>query len=420
VNIDFPDAFLSVNDIKTESRLLITPENMKIAALVEIAEISLTGLRQTPIRNTNFSFQAEMPLFETIDIQSCSLKVPDLKSIVTATGAVDSLADESRLRLSVDLDFSSDALQPMIEDVMLSGNASANASLYLEGDILAVSGVLDLNKLNVNYADSIEIFGIEGKIPFTQKVDVEALKLIDEDIIYTSATRATNMDYAYMQPYYEHLIPPMPQLRIDQINALDYKMTDFVLAVLIGGGKLEVPKFIFNVFDGNAIGNFGIDLGDETFEEPERLLDSTTFHLKATFSSLNLAKLNPAISANVKDSKVNANMELKGNGLNPEGNFEVTGHFYITDIGPRVADNLLRLLSPTDAFGIRVVRSLIHNGFKPELMSFEIKHNHFYPKFVLSQPWYFPVKIKGQKVELARMPIKLFIKQATTPSFTSD
>lgn len=423
VNLEIPELFLIANEIKTESRFLISPENMKINASAGIGEFWLTDIRQIPIRNTSFLLEAEMPLFERMDILSSALNIPDLNSIITATGTIDSLQqDEIVLNLSLDLDFSSDNLITIIDDVMFSGNASANASLYMKNNLLSATGELILNKLNANYIDSIEIWGIEGKIPFTQKVDVVALSLIDEDITYTSSTKPTNMSYIYMQPYYEHLIPPMPQMRIDKINVIGYEMTNFISAILVGGGKLEVPNFTLKLFDGNVTGNFGIDLGEETFDDPDLLLDSTRFHLKATFSSLNSAKLNPAISANVnvEKSKINANMDLKGNGLNPDGNFEVTGYFYITDIGPRVADNFLRLLTPNDVLGIGVVRSLIRNGFKPELMSFEIKHSHFYPKFSLSQPWYFPLKIKGRKIELARMPIKLFLKQMMTPSFEGD
>ena len=418
IDVDFPDAFLSVGDIRTEAKVLITPENLTMRADVDIAEISLADLRKTPIRGTRAMMVAEMPLLEWVDIQACSVHVPDLKSTLTATGRVDSLeADEIELRLRTNFDFSSATPQFMIDDLWLSGNAGADVSIYMKEDLLSTSGTLNLNQLNVQYTDSIELKGIAGDIPFTQKVDIEALKLIDEEIPFESAGRATGIGYHFMRAYYENSTLPMPRVRIAEARFLEYVASNFNIDILIGGGKIEVPGFTMNMFDGNIAGNFGVDLGNETFDDPDLLLDSTTFHLTATLSSLNSAKLNPAISARAEKSTINANMGLLGQGMNPEGKFDMTGYFYITDIGPKVADNLLRLLMPNDAFGIGVVRSLIRSGFKPELMSFEIKHGHFYPKISLSQPWYFPLKIQGQKVELARMPIKLFLAQAMAPAY---
>ena len=99
-----------------------------------------------------------------------------------------------------------------------------------------------------------------------------------------------------------------------------------------------------------------------------------------------------------------------GIGLDIRRGIDLNGYLYITDIGPRTADNLLRSLDPEGAdSGIRNTRFLINHGFKPKLMSFEIKHGYFYPRIDLSQPWYFPAKIRGGKVELNRIPVQLFL-----------
>ncbi|MBN1351831.1 AsmA family protein [candidate division KSB1 bacterium] len=417
IDVDFPDVFLTIDDIAGDSRLRIQPDGLRINSIINIPSLILADVRPTPVRNSSILFEASMPQFETLDIQSCSLKIPDLKNTILITGNIDSLATEPELHFIAQMLFSSDSPCPIIEDLALKGNSTITAAVYMKKELLAVSGELGLNNLDVHYTDSITVYGIQGNIPFVQKVNVDSLILINEEALYASANYARNLGYEYMKPYYENLHPSMPRITIRQIDILKYLMDDFSMDISIGGGRLEVPSFKFNMFEGNVAGKFSIQLPEVTFENPDLLLDSTRLHLKATLSSINSAKLNPAMSVKAQYSRINANLELTSNGLNPEGNFEITGGFYITDIGPRVADNALRMLAPNDVLGIGVVRGLIRNGFKPLLMSFEIKHEHFYPKIELSQPWYFPVKIKGRKVELARMPIKLFLAQAMAPAY---
>ena len=114
-------------------------------------------------------------------------------------------------------------------------------------------------------------------------------------------------------------------------------------------------------------------------------------------------------------------MALAGKGLNPEGQMDMTGFFHITEIGPKVADNLLRSLDPMGADqGIQSVRRMLRTGFKASLMSFEIKHAHFYPHIVLSKPIYLPINIAGGEVELARVPVEIFLKQAFASQYYID
>ena len=137
---------------------------------------------------------------------------------------------------------------------------------------------------------------------------------------------------------------------------------------------------------------------------------NAAFSVKGHVSDLNSARLT-SLTREKAEGTINANFLFSGLGLDINEGIDLSGYFYITDIGPKTADNLLLSLDPESAdSGIRNTRFLLKHGFKPKLMSFEIKHGYFYPRIDLSQPWYFPAKIRGGKVELNRIPIQLFIR----------
>jgi len=129
---------------------------------------------------------------------------------------------------------------------------------------------------------------------------------------------------------------------------------------------------------------------------------------------MNSAKLLPTRSRKSKNSDLNMNLELSGKGVDPAGELEVGGYLYVTKIGPQFTDNVLRSLDPkrTDK-SIQDTRKLLNWGYKPKLISFEIKHDNLYPSIHLVKGNFFtkliPLNLSGGKIELARMPVKFFL-----------
>jgi hypothetical protein len=129
---------------------------------------------------------------------------------------------------------------------------------------------------------------------------------------------------------------------------------------------------------------------------------------------MNSAKLLPDSKGRSKDADLNMNLELSGKGLDPTANVEVGGYLYITKIGPQFTDNVLQSFDPrgTDK-SIQDTRKLLNWGYKPRLISFEIKHDNLYPSIHLIKGNFFtkmiPLNLSGGKIELARIPIKFFL-----------
>lgn len=417
-DVDYPDIFLKAWNIQLNTTLDLYPDSLTAFIETGVDSFALTDLRRQPFRKNYLTANLRMPRFERIIFSACSARVEELNTTVVFSGKIDSLETEPVIFFTTSVDFNNPAPVEVIDDLKLQGKAKTNARIYIHKNLLVVNAELDLNPLDMFYLDLLTAHGIRGTVQLKQKIDIEALHFIREELPLFASTQKAGLGYDYLRPYFQHLSQPIPTVRIEKIKILDYEVYDILFDILLGGARLDIPHFFLRAYEGNAQGQCGLTIGEGSFEDPEILLDSTRFQLRATFSNINTAKLNPVISAKAKKSKVNGNLALVGEGLNPEGELAITGELNITKIGPKVTDNLLRSLDPMGVDqGIQSVRQMLKLSFKPKLLSFEIKHGHFYPTIRLSKPFYLPVNIAGGGIELARMPIEIFLKQALATQY---
>jgi hypothetical protein len=420
MHVDLPDYYFLARNIQINSEVLFFTDSLTATVQATIDSFFLTDLRRQPFRNTWLKADLRMPDFSRVLIPACSVGVPEIAAKAWITGTVDNLATEPVTNLDTRIQIEAPTQVEIIDDILLTGRVGATNRLHFFGDILAINGEIQFDSLNLEVVETLTASGITGKTTVNQKVDLYRLCLLQEELPLFATRHFADLAYHYLRPFYRNQILPIQSVHIEKIKMLDYELSDIFLDVLFGGAKLQIPDFILNAYEGNVRGHLGIDFGEGTFEFPDSLLKTIQFDLKATASSINTAKLNPVISAKAKKSIINANVELAGAGLSPEGDLVVNGYFHITEIGSKVADNLLRSLDPMEADqGIQSVRSLLKFGYQPKLMSFEIRHGHFYPRIVLSKPFYIPINIAGGVVELARIPTEIFLKQAlASPYYT--
>jgi hypothetical protein len=204
----------------------------------------------------------------------------------------------------------------------------------------------------------------------------------------------------------------LSHIRIGKIKAMDYFATDINIDMSIQNERIEIPQFSLKAYDGNLSGLMYANLH-------EGLLDQIEWRIKANLTRLNSAKLLPSARLRSRGAELNMNLELSGQGVDPTSEFEVGGYLYVTKIGPQFTDNVLRSLDPkgTDK-SIQDTRRLLNWGYKPKLISFEIKHDNLYPKIYLTKAnlltKLIPLNLAGGKIELARIPLKMFLSNLET------
>ncbi|MBN2088219.1 AsmA family protein [candidate division KSB1 bacterium] len=420
LEIDYVEMFMAFKKMKVISEIQVYPDSLEATLTAHADSFYMGDLRRKPFHDVDINAEISMPFFQQVNIKSSSVHIHEINTLINATGQIDSLDTETIIRLLVHLKFDNQQPVEPYEFVRLNGKFEADANLYIDLTSLAYNAEIDFQGLNMFYEDYMTVQGIRGKMPLHQRINLLKLHFIDESALQLASSSLTDVEYHYLRPYLIQLQPGISIVNIDKVVMMDYELTNLKMDVVVEGPQVRIPRFSMQAYEGNILGNFELDLGEGTFEIPDTMLNYASLQMKATLSSINTAKLNPVISAKAQKSKINANLSLKSEGLNPVpgGKMVLTGYFHITEIGPKVADNLLRSLDPSGADqGIQSVRKMLKSGFKSKLMSFDIKHGHFYPYIVLTKPFYIPVNVAGGQVALPRIPVELFLKQAAMPYY---
>ena len=353
------------------------------------------------------------PDLETLKFDSSKLIIPELMTQALLDGQIDSLSENMLARFDGYLSFDSenDTVR-MLNFLKLSGRLAQRAELNLVNNIAEIRGLLKVDHLNLQYEDMAQADSIVGEIYFTQKYDIEQGTLIEQPANRSFFTEAGSYYYDLLRPYYQQSHGQFSSLRIGKIQAMDYYASDINFDIFILNERIEIPRFTLDAYDGNMSGLFYANLH-------QGKLDQIEWKVKANLAQLNSTKLLPSRRFKARGSDLNMNLELSGMGIDPASKLEVAGYLYVTQIGPQFTDNVLRSLDPrgTDK-SIQDTRKLLNWGYKPKLISFEVKHGNLYPTIHLVKgkllTKLIPLNLSGGKIELARIPVKFFMRNMMT------
>jgi hypothetical protein len=407
--VEYPDEFFSLKRIVGIVNFNSDGESGKFDLEAILDSLIIEGVQDEPVRNMSLMAVGSFPDLETLRLDSSKLVAPGLMTQVFLKGQIDSLSGNMPTRCDGYLTFdSNNDTVPMLNFLKVSGKLSQKIDLYLVNEIAEIKGELNVDYLDVKYEDIAEFDSIGGLIHFALKYDIEQEKLIENPLNQPFFAEAGSYYYDLLRPYYRQNHKQFSFLRIGKIQSLDYYASDINFDIFISNERIEIPRFDLNAYDGNMSGLFYANLH-------EGKLDQIEWKIKANLSRLNSAKLIPTRRLKARGSDVNMNLELSGVGVDPASKLEVEGYLYVTKIGPQFTDNVLRSLDPkgTDK-GIQGTRKLLNWGYKPKLLSFEVKHGNLYPTIHLVKgkllTKLIPLNLSGGKIELARIPVKFFMK----------
>ena len=403
--VDYPEIPLRAGSIDADLHLLFTQDSAGGDGVLKLDDFVLPGTRDVPLNSTILSLNFEMPEYKMIRIEDIRLSAPELHSRVNGMVEIDSLETVPFVKGEGVFRFSSADSILIVNDLFLNGDIQSDLTFDMISNRLGVQGILTIENTDLFYTKELAFRDISGSIGVHQNYDVETGRLVNDEMAGSLLTDLKALNYHLMAPYYDE---KRSQLKIGALEAYNYTLSDIRLDVYLGDGKLEIPAFSLKLYDGNMSGNIAADLQDGQLEKAQ-------YHLKANIARLNSAKMVSALSGSKASSELNMNMEIEGIGLDPETGLDFRGFLYITKIGSKFTENLLNSLDPkkTDK-SIQDTKRLLKWGYKPKLISVEIKHGYMYPSIHLVKgnvlTKLIPLNLSGGKIELARIPVKFFLE----------
>ncbi len=402
-----PAQFLSLDGIGLDLGLSASSrEGINLAAQIDLESFQEDQEEIIVFSNNRLSFNLSSRDLQSLRLDKGHLELPDLNT----SGDFSLILNDVNGNTSVIADV---ALRQTIPDTLrlpqgmeLHGDSDIRCHVQADTTLAKIRVDVVTRGLSFFMPGNLNIRDVESDLHIVQDIDLVGKKLIGSAAGKIATPSTAFMDYMVYREYYQKQLPNLSRVRIGRVEVMDYNIEDIDLELQVGEGRLEVPALMAKIYGGNMGARLAVDLAEGD-------LTRARFNLNAHFANINSNLLLPKQAVESNQGIINANMDLSGIGLDMTQEMNLEGQLYITEIGPRVADNLLRSLDPqgTDS-SIRTTRLLITRGFKPKLMSFLLRHGYLYPEIVFAQPWYFPIRLSGGKVELARIPLEFFLKNS--------
>ncbi|MDZ7377765.1 MAG: AsmA family protein [candidate division KSB1 bacterium] len=411
---EFPTFGVEVSGVRVGADFDLTPDLGRTQVDLQVDTLVFAALGAAPVTGTSAHFELLLPELRRLVLAQGHVAVPIVAARADLTGTMELHTDGPRAFLEADLHVQATDTVRFMDTIKFVGEVHAPAALRMNGSVVNINGSLVIPAAAVVLPGGVSLRGIRADIPFAHAFDLSTMQVLSaSEERFAFAGPAGRYPELFV-PHFTQTLPEQGWLTVERLSFAGYGASNLRMSTFIGGGKVLVPSLLIDAYDGNFGGSVAAEL-------PTVDLADATYRIAGHLSGVNSALLAARSGQPPEKGIINANFFFAGRGLDVAKGIEVEGSFRITEIGPRVADNLLRALDPqgVDA-GIRSARFFINHGFKPRLINFDLRHGHLYPSIRLSQPWYFPVRIGGGRVELARIPLAFFLqmlKQETLPAY---
>ena len=395
-----PEAELNGITVRTKAEL---DEKLGIIVngILDCDQAVLESVRSQPLTNTSLNFHFNTTDFIHYHIDTTVLTVPDLFLKAVLNSDFQTLPSTAG-SIRADIKMSPPRMTDLIDDVSMIGVLQAKIKAQADSSNIDLTAEVKSDGINMYLAPGGIVENLKINLFIQQGFDLSTGLFTGRKFSLVQTPVHSAPDYALHQNYFSR--QEKSKIQIDSIMIGAYKLTDAVLEGYFGQGHIEIPNFYVNLYDGNIGGRFSMDAAGKAPKE-------VTYTLTSHISGINSALILPDSREEKKQSIVDANAEVNGISIDPDAGIDLNGYFYITTIGSKFADNLLRSMDPKGRdSGIRSARMLLNRGLKPKLFSFEIQNGYFYPSISFKQPWYMPVRLSGSRIEFTRIPINYLLQ----------
>jgi len=447
-----PEFFDPVHDMKVEDFSMqadFSGNSRQVQATLrgEFGALRWKDALPRPLGRTSFQARLEWRTPDTLRIRNLGFWQTDWQIHGQAEGIIEGFSPQPRMDIQLDVKGTAEDTIWIDQQTYARGlwRLSVRARSVQEGGsgekgLLEVKGLLDVQNLDLGIGREVALYGVAGQIPFRHHVNLgrwdfpqaskRELPAALRDVYSNFEPYITFSDLrARLGPARQKSGPArkgsgparqesgparkqsgrarlklLSELQVDSVRVFGYGLKNFRAWVLSSEGSFWIPRFRFEAYGGNMVGRLH-------FWTPALDLQKVAYELKADLARMRLARLPGARFETLGESEIAATMAFRGEGLDPQRRLDIEGRFEFTQIGAKAADNLLRSIDPRGSDrAIQNVRWLLNHGFRPRLISFEIRHGNVYPVIRLHQPWYSPLRISGGRIALSRIPLRFLFE----------
>jgi hypothetical protein len=325
------------------------------------------------------------------------------------------------MNLKANLDFNSSEPVKIFGDIGISGRLQSWADISMNDSLMNIRGSLNPLMLSASAPGMFSISSVSGNIPFEQAVSLDNMRLTGDPAVKEELNL---LDYE--QDKYFGAGRSIGTIQFSRLEASRVFVENFSLTLEIGKGIIVGRRLYTDVYGGNLLGDFMIDLRSIDPEADDLGLDSLRYAMNLQMSAVNFDRL--AGSRDISTaSDISGDMSVSGRGIvDPEGDYELEGQINITRIGPRATRKLLDFLDPAGTdLSIAETRKLMDRkvlfldiSYQPKSFSLKIKHGNVNPSIDMDQPFfakYLRIGVVTMPVEYDRKQLQALLKATSVP-----
>ncbi|MBN1561751.1 hypothetical protein JW998_15980 [candidate division KSB1 bacterium] len=402
LSLDYQDGLAALSGISLDIKCSIDSHERASAGLsLDIDNIQSSEFTRANFRDNKIVLKLSMPDFQTVEIDTGLLSLPDLKTTGIIGGRVhfvdNSPVINSHIRLAQN---AADTIH-LMQDTFYHGKNEIAVSIRSNSTVAHLSAGINMSDLTVSLPNNIRVDRINSRVVIAQNIDMQNGKLLMSPQAIVRTPSDGLVDYHLYRDYYQQDEKRPSEIHIRRAVVGDYLVENIQVEAYIGAGTIEIPAFALDVYGGNIGGAFSL------ISDQDNLLESS-YKLSVHMSGINSALLLPSLQSR-SQGILTAHSELQGKGFDIIHGIDLAGYFHITNIESKVANNLLTSLDPEGKdSAIKFTKLVMNYGYKPSLLTFDIGNGYCYPAVHFSQPWYNPVRLSGGSIEFARIPIASF------------
>ncbi len=307
---------------------------------------------------------------DTTIIKNISLNIPDIPVYGHITGSL----IKNDIQVKTVFKFTPKTNIIFMTNIFVNGGIDVKTFVNTFKNDILIKGNLNFNHFNLSMKN-LKITDINGFIPYTHIISSSGNP--GADVLKESAIKnLETINYPLIRLYRNK--PDNLTIKSVTVNGINIK--DIKLDMNYERNIARINKADFSLLDGSiTINKSYFDLADL---QPQHF----NYQFNMELTGINPVKIKKIKLSKKDDTRLFANMRVRGTGID----FVKSSDFYasvnITHIGSKLASKFLEALDPEGKdTKIKTVRDALEKGAKPELLSLKVQYGLLYSKIWIEE-----------------------------------
>lgn len=411
--LSLPEQAIAFDSVQFQADFKGNRRNVDVTSAAEIRRLNLHKYRLKPYEAVAVNASIRFRNFRDFAGGSADVSFDDL-GLDVRIDAQPSTSSRSPLG-SIDITYrfeSADSVY-LLQNLIASGWSEGWCNITFPADtITQAKGVLNGKELRLFNREDLALSGLEFRLPFNTELHTGAKEIS----LISTERELSPFDDQVLFNNFRHLDSPeqgLGLIKCRNIHVGNYEFSNLDALIELRQSTIRIPRLSVDAYGGTIRSTFALGF-------PSLDPDAVQYRARIAGIGLNSTKLPGARPEEGEESEISAFAHFKGQGLNPNSHFDLEGGLDITQIGRKVADNILRFLDPDQSDpSIQTYRNYIKRGWSVKVFSFDVKEDFVYVSITPARPPITQLDMfllshlvgLGKSVTFGRLPLRYFLGQ---------